>query len=357
MAGLLNQSDKYISGATLKWMAVISMTLDHIGAGIIIPYLKHVANTQYGGDEAALLANPFYSDIYAIIYPFTRMIGRIAFLLFAFLLVEGFLHTKSLFKYMRNMLIFAVLSEIPFDRIFYGEFFYTEYQNVFVTLFVSLGVLALMKRIKEKKEIKTIESLLSYVSYFVFGFAIFYLLVTSTFGDIMGFLFGLFGATEETIVYGLPQSNSTLQNLIQCFSDSAFLMSASSVGAISTTIFLIINMKKNQTEVQKTSLCWLVLFAGVFVGDALMGDYGGWGVFTVGMIYMLTDKSNMTKGIAGAFCMCVSNLSRVPSIVAVFPIAKYNGERGKQNKYFFYIYYPAHIILIFLIRWLLISVS
>ena len=49
-------------------------------------------------------------------------IGRIAFPLFAFMIVEGFFHTKDRKKYILRMLIFAVISEIPFIKMFFGHF-------------------------------------------------------------------------------------------------------------------------------------------------------------------------------------------------------------------------------------------
>jgi hypothetical protein len=40
-------------------------------------------------------------------------------------------------------------------------------------------------------------------------------------------------------------------------------------------------------------------------------------------------------------------------IFALLPILLYNGKRGKGNKYFFYIFYPAHIYLFYIIAWAL----
>jgi hypothetical protein len=41
-------------------------------------------------------------------------------------------------------------------------------------------------------------------------------------------------------------------------------------------------------------------------------------------------------------------------LFAAIPMLMYNGERGKGSKYFFYVFYPAHIYILYTIAWLLI---
>lgn len=106
---------KGISGSTLKLIALITMLLDHIGAILIVS------------------PTPYYV---------LRLIGRIAFPIFCFLLVEGFLHTKNLKKYAFRLFLFALISEIPFDLAFYNTVFYPDSQNVFFTLFIGLLVIS-----------------------------------------------------------------------------------------------------------------------------------------------------------------------------------------------------------------------
>ena len=73
------------------------------------------------------------------------LVGRIAFPLFAFLLVEGFLHTRSRFRYAGNLLLFAALSEVPFDLALYGRPFFRMHQNTLFTLFLALLMLILLE--------------------------------------------------------------------------------------------------------------------------------------------------------------------------------------------------------------------
>lgn len=97
----------------LKLIALTSMIIDHYGA-------------------------IFQSDVN--IY---RIIGRLAFPIYAFLLVEGYTHTKNVKKYANRLLLFAIVSELPFDLAFYGKLGFTH-QNIFFTLFIGLVLMYLL---------------------------------------------------------------------------------------------------------------------------------------------------------------------------------------------------------------------
>ncbi|MGO1651632.1 TraX family protein [Senegalia sp. (in: firmicutes)] len=102
----------------LKLIALITMIIDHYGA------IFHHNEITF------------------------RIIGRIAFPIYAFLIVEGFIHTSDIKKYAKRLLIFAFLSEIPFDYAIFGEINFAH-QNIFFELFI--GIVALYYI--EKKEI------------------------------------------------------------------------------------------------------------------------------------------------------------------------------------------------------------
>ena len=70
---------KGLSGSALKIIAIVTMLIDHIAATVIIRILK------FGG----------YNDGLYQLYRVMRNIGRIAFPIFCFLLVEGFMHTRD----------------------------------------------------------------------------------------------------------------------------------------------------------------------------------------------------------------------------------------------------------------------
>lgn len=104
-----------ISADALKWIALLTMLCDHAGAVLFAQY------------------------------PVMRLIGRTAFPLFVWLLVEGFFHTSSRKKYLGRMAFFALVSELPFDLALYGHPD-RQGQNVFFTLSISLVMLVFLER-------------------------------------------------------------------------------------------------------------------------------------------------------------------------------------------------------------------
>ena len=77
-------------------------------------------------------------------------IGRIAFPIFAFMLVEGYFHTKNFKKYICRLLVFAVLSEIPFNLAMGSSVIYPIHQNVLWSFLISLTLIHWNERTKAK---------------------------------------------------------------------------------------------------------------------------------------------------------------------------------------------------------------
>ena len=75
-----------------------------------------------------------------------RVIGRIAFPIYCFLLAEGVHYTKNPRKYALRLAIAMVLSEIPFDLACFGHITWMN-QNVFLTLLLGFGAMELMQQI------------------------------------------------------------------------------------------------------------------------------------------------------------------------------------------------------------------
>ncbi len=83
-------------------------------------------------------------------------IGRLAFPIYAFLLVEGYFHTGDLKKYVKRLLLFAVISEIPFDLVMGSRFFYPIHQNVLWSFLISIGLIHWNEKTKDKKLLRRI---------------------------------------------------------------------------------------------------------------------------------------------------------------------------------------------------------
>lgn len=102
-----------ISASTLHILAMIFMLFDHLWATII------------PGNQ------------------WLTCLGRLAFPIFAFMIVEGYFHTSSLRRYALRLLLFALISEIPFNLMYSSSLIYPYHQNVIWTLLLGLGLIHL----------------------------------------------------------------------------------------------------------------------------------------------------------------------------------------------------------------------
>lgn len=105
-----------LTSFALRIAAVVSMLIDHT-AYVLVPYTSSA-------------------------YVPLRSFGRLAFPIFCFLIVEGYVHTRSVWKYMARLGIFALLSEIPYDLAFHKQpLEFALGQNVFLTLLLGLAAI------------------------------------------------------------------------------------------------------------------------------------------------------------------------------------------------------------------------
>ena len=121
----------------LKIIAAISMLIDHL--------------------TCVLFANGLLLSRANFIL---RSVGRIAFPLYAFMMVEGVLHTRNKKKYLLTLLILSIMSEPFFDRALSGQWVYNGHQNViWLFLFASLGI-TLIESLNVNKNIAAVVLLL-----------------------------------------------------------------------------------------------------------------------------------------------------------------------------------------------------
>lgn len=199
----------------LKCIAIVSMALDHTGA---------------------------------VLYPsqiWLRCLGRIAFPIFCFLIVEGFFHTRDVRRYMGRLGVFALISEIPYDLAFRGVPLEYAHQNVFFTLLIGIGMMVLLERNRE--------------------------------------------------------------------------------WPVKAVILLL--------------AMWLAVL--------IRSDYNFRGVLLIFVFYIFHESRWLAVTAGGFWNFLYQGVIQKYGVLSVLPLALYNGERGRKMKYFFYIFYPAHLLLLY----------
>lgn len=247
-----------ISGSTIKIIAIVSMLIDHIGAGLLGRLLMKAGLMEMMSSSDLNVMMGWLAENGALYYTYTamRMIGRLGFPIFCFLLVEGFQRTHNVKKYALRLGIFALVSEIPFDLCFKGKFLEFTYQNVFFTLFLGLLTMIAFDWISKKEW----------------------------------------------------AANESLNRVVKVIFSAA------------------------------------ALAVGAGVAHFLKTDYAATGVICIMVLYVFRKRKplQITAG-------CVAFLWEVTAPLAFIPIGFYNGQRGLKMKYFFYAFYPVHLLLIWLV--------
>ena len=83
-------------------------------------------------------------------------IGRLTFPIYAFMIVEGYFHTKNLKKYVSRLLLFAILSEIPFNLAMGSSVFFPIHHNVLWSFLIAIGLIHWNEKVKDKQMWKRI---------------------------------------------------------------------------------------------------------------------------------------------------------------------------------------------------------
>ncbi len=264
----MNTSKKELSinGNTLKLIAIITMFIDHLTYVFVEAYqLPKVYRSYVGGADLTYTSADY--KLWSNLDIIGRGIGRLAFPIFLFLMLEGFLHTRNVWKYALRLGIFALLSEIPFDMAFSGTYFDFENQNVFFNLLLGLLMMICFEFISDN-----VGNRYAVIALQALAFAIF------------------------LAAAGFLKCDYTYMGI-----------------AMTAAVYITRNQRKH--------MWWAVLIA---------------------MVLTLIPVHSSPLEILG----CLS----------FFLIACYNGERGNFNlKYFFYLFYPVHLLILGLIRMLVLQ--
>lgn len=262
-----NYRKLFLDGNALKIIAAITMLIDHIGAAILLP--MHLTGINAFGR---------WIDVYSI----SRIIGRTAFPIFVFLLVEGFFHTHSRKKYFGRLMLFGLLSEIPYDLAFYAEPVYGNSQNVFWTL----GI-------------------------------------------------GFF------VIWGLEE-------LYGRYASGWKLIKKNGMG------YRLGSWEGRGRAYYQMAACLLaviLIFTGWFTAGVLRTDYGGYGVLLIVLFYF--GKHAKVRPALTCLAGYLLFLWEPWCLGGFLLILFYNGTRkpsGKGFRYFFYLFYPVHLLIFGLIR-------
>ena len=126
---LVPKKYRCLSGSGLKILAIVTMIIDHIGAA----FPRSTASVVLHIGQKRLM-----------LYTVLRFIGRLSFPIYAFLLVEGFLHTKNFGKYALNLLVTGIIAEPVFDLVLFDSFPDFTHQNTLFTLLIGLCCIHLL---------------------------------------------------------------------------------------------------------------------------------------------------------------------------------------------------------------------
>lgn len=222
-----SQTERHVglSAFALKLIAISSMLTDHIGA-ILHPEI-----------------------------PLLRYIGRLAFPIFVFMLAEGAIHTHSMKKYFLRMLLFAAVTEIPYNLAFSGKLINLSGRNMMFTL--ALGLL-------------------------------------------------MIGLTQNSYRF-LPADR------------------------------------------ESRSLAALLLCGTA--AELLQTESGFMGILLIYVFYMLHDRPPFKYAI-GEIIFILSGGNQWAAGFAFVPMSLYNGRRGYSGRliqYLFYVFYPAHLLVLYFI--------
>lgn len=293
-----------LSGTTIKIIAAITMLIDHTGYAVI----RHLP------DMADNTSRTYYT------YAAMRLIGRLAFPLYIFLLVEGFRHTRSRVKYAVRMLIFCPISEIPFDLAFF-KFNDMEHQNVYFTLFIGLIMMCGFE-LMQKKWVDTIDSKLIRAASFILPCA--------------GFTYVALNYLPQKLPYDIPKLTLAMIVIIICEILVPSLIASCSGSFGSRTALILAG------DLSILAVC-------AAIASLLKTDYGYAGIFAIAVMYIC--RQNEIRGMMGSVAVltALSSTSEIFAIVDVPLLYKYNGKRGIGLKFFFYFFYPVHLIILYLI--------
>lgn len=226
---------KILSGSGLKIIAMVTMFIDHLA--IVL-------------SKCGLAGAGYYA---------MRGVGRLSFPIYCFVLVQGFVNTRSVPKYIGRIAALALLSEIPYNMTVFGTFLNPAYNNILFTFTLALAMLWALSKFEHM--------------------------------GVKGYFF--------------------------------------SVSLIAVT---------------------------ALAAYVLRLDYSWRCILLVAALYLTRYGYDVIKYALGTVILWINtSIIGLAAPLSFVPIHLYNGEKGKVPKYLFYAFFPAHLLVLGLIRMYIIK--
>lgn len=243
---LQEKNQGFLTGSTLKWIAITAMFINHFGDIVLEGVIMNAPYSAFTDAQFQIIIN-CYETFHAI--------GRISMPIFCFLIVEGFVYTRDVKRYLTRLFLFAIISEVPYDLASGTSAFDLAQQNVFFTLAAGLLVLIAMKRYQ----------------------------------------------TNKLLVIAVPMAMAAATYYLK-FDGSYY-------GVLMMVLFYLLRDKR------------LGKCAAVFA-------------LQIAIMMVFSESFDLNQVLAA-----------LPLIAIYF----YNGRRGMKLKYFFYLFYPCHLLVLALV--------
>jgi hypothetical protein len=269
----------------LKWLAIITMTIDHFGVIVLLPYTNNATVD--------------------VAYVIARLIGRIAFPLFAFMIAEGMMWTRSPIKYWSRLTFMTILIALAMWAL---KLFNINALagNIFIDL--SMAALAMLF-LREKKWWKKIFALIP-ILYVI------YASLTPNYPNFIRPDYGIYGLIMMLMFFAIlitkKSPNNWFNGLLKLFGKNDSLQPPMNVYQVVSISLLILHI-----------LWYIIYLVGSNVSAISSPVVTYLGQFIGGQSY---------------------------AILAAFFIHRYDGSKGQAPawfKTFTYLYYPLHFVVLY----------
>lgn len=288
-----------MTASALKMIAFFSMVIDHL--------VQVVSSSTF-----------HHSHLFHGEWQFLEGAGRMAFPIFAFFIAEGWRRTSDKRRYFNRMLIGGLFSQIPFTLALsfanitsfspkpglHSWLFPLKGRILLFGILIATVVVILLKNKYPYPSLALVIGfmLLSHVSITLQGFELF----SSSWNVFITFAFGMAG------IYLVDTWKSCTD-------------------------------KKPRLETAFCFLGWFLLHL------CIKTDYGFMGSLLVVLLYCFPSKKIQTLVIT-LWGICIYSYMplefKVFTFLSALLLLTYNGHRGKLPKYFFYIGYPLHLLIL-----------